>query len=152
MSPEEFAAHILSVPGKLAGMSHKESLQAVVPVVHQSVVANFGRQVSSDGSVWPAHAPLTILLHGPHPLLILSGDMLSAAAGGSGALVEAGDRSLEMGIDSGTIPYAWKQQEGYRPGRIPQREFYYLHEDDMPEADQVFGDSAFERVSEVMGW
>ena len=89
---------------------------------------NFDRAEDANGRPWKEHAPLTIALHGPHPLLILSGAMKRAATGGAGSVIKvkagAKESTVVVSISNSTIPYAWKHQHG--AGRIPRRQFFYL--------------------------
>lgn len=89
---------------------------------------NFDRAEDADGNAWRQHAPMTIALHGPHDLLILSGDMKRAAMGGAGAVFKinatTSKTTITVGISKTAVPYAWKHQCG--DGRIPRRQFFYL--------------------------
>lgn len=88
---------------------------------------NFSRGGNSEGP-WPPHSPVTVAIHGPHPLLILSGAMRAATTeqGAPGAIEQIGPRGLDMSIDLQQIPYARAQNLGHN--RIPQREFHVVDE------------------------
>ncbi|AMV35643.1 hypothetical protein VN12_26360 [Pirellula sp. SH-Sr6A] len=110
----------------------EEPLKRAVELVRESVDENFDRQEDSKGAAWPVHSDLTILRHGPHPLLILTGKMRAAAAGGAGSYQKRFQAPKKMtyhiGINSRSIPYFGKHQFGTR--KIPRRQFFYLHRSD----------------------
>ena len=100
---------------------------------------NFALKEGSDGKSWPPHAPLTIKIHGPHPLLILSDTMRSAVAGeaGPGSVFRDEFRSFETGTD---LIYARTHQEGDASRNIPQREFLYASENVQDECQEELAD------------
>ena len=147
MSPEEFLSLLASVPAKLDAVSLRVPLKQAAYEVGEQVSQNFQRQVSGDGSPWPPHAPLTIKLYGPHPLLKLTTAMYAAATDpddpGGKLLLE--DRQITFGIDGTEIPYAKVQNEGGvgdEGNRIPQREFFYLTSDGEQEVHDIFAQAA----------
>ncbi|XZE35408.1 hypothetical protein SH501x_000899 [Pirellulaceae bacterium SH501] len=110
----------------------EEPLKRAVELVHKSVDKNFDRREDARGTPWRPHSELTVLLHGPHPLLILTGKMRTAASGGSGAYQKRKQAPKKMayqiGIDKRSVPYFGKHQFGTR--KIPRRQFFYLHRSD----------------------
>lgn len=131
-----------SAPRRLAQANFAPVLKDAGKQFGVEVAGNFDRNEGSDGVTWKPHAPLTIKLHGVHPLLRLSYAMYRAAtdleAAAATSLVE--QRQITMGIDGNEIPYAWKQNEGF--GRIPKREFYYLNGDSVERVGEVIEESA----------
>lgn len=103
----------------------RDLVDEVTDMIYASVQRNFDEKVGSDGTPWAPHAPMTVRMYGPHPLLILSGTMwvASTMSGVQGNYVEVNDRSIVTGV---TLPYAEKQQFG--TATIPQREFYYVRD------------------------
>lgn len=95
----------------------------ITDLIYASVQRNFDEKVGSDGTPWAPHAPMTVRMYGPHPLLILSGTMwvASTMSGVQGNYLDVQDRSIVTGVD---LPYAQQQNEG--TAYIPQREFYYV--------------------------
>jgi hypothetical protein len=96
--------------------------------VFESIAENFSRKEDASGKPWPAHSPMTVQLHGVHPLLVLSGAMRQAASGSSGSIrkwsKQQGRQSLGLGISISKIPYYPAHQ--YGQGRIPRRQFFYV--------------------------
>ena len=127
MTPAQFAANMTKASNYGFAKQNNAIAQAGLDF-QEAQGSNFDRAEDSQGNAWPAHAPLTIALYGPHPLLILSGDMKRAATGGAGAVfdIRVGKKKsvVILGISKVAIPYAWKHQHG--SGRIPRREFFYL--------------------------
>jgi len=142
MSPEDFIGLLGDIPGRLEQASFREPLNQAGYEFGEQVGQNFSRQVSSDGSPWPPHAPLTVRLHGPHPLLRLTWAMYAAATNpdDSAAKKILEDRQITLGIDGNEIPYAVKQNEG--EGRIPQREFFYLSEEGEVAVRDILADAS----------
>lgn len=95
--------------------------------IRQAIDLNFSRGGNAEGA-WPPHAPSTVKRYGPHPLLILSGDLRAAAteAGAPGAVEQLQARGLDLSIDLQRIPYARAQNLGF--GHIPQREYHLADE------------------------
>jgi len=46
---------------------------------------------------WKAHSPVTVKIHGPHPLLILTGSLFESATGGRGSYTYYSDKSVSFG-------------------------------------------------------
>ena len=115
---------------------------------------NFDRAEDASGKPWKEHAPLTIALHGPHPLLILSGDMKRAAMGGEGSAIKikAGKKGTTcvVSISKSAIPYAWKHQHG--AGRIPRRQFFYMPKSARPGIVKGFRRRVIARVRSELKW
>lgn len=127
------------------GKDNTDGLRACVPVIQEDIGQHFEDKVDSDGRQWPPHAPLTVALHGPHPLLVLTGLLRSAAARrgyGSHLSIEPG--GLVYGVDGSAIPYAAKHQHGF--GVIPQREFMYLSDEAIRTCGEILGSHAAQGV------
>lgn len=137
----EFVSMLESAPSRLAQANFSEVLTDAGKQFGVEIAGNFARNEDSTGVTWKPHAPLTIALHGVHPLLRLSYAMYRAAtdleAAAATSLVE--ERQITMGIDGSEIPYAWKQNEG--AGRIPKREFFYLNGDSVDRVGEVIEES-----------
>jgi len=128
VTPEEVAGQIEQAIEAPERGPMGEALLEAAPAFCDAIERNFAAAVDEGGMPWPAHAPLTVALYGPHPLLILSGKMLAAAtekaAPGHVERLADDGRTLEMGIDGGVIDYAWQHQRGTE--RIPRRQFIYV--------------------------
>jgi hypothetical protein len=142
MDAEDFVTMLENAELRLAGASFRDALEDAGRAVNKAVEGNFDRQESSDGVPWAPHAPLTIALHGPHPLLRLTYDMFHAATNldDPNAKKLVSDREIVFGVDGDAIPYARKQQSG--AGRIPAREFFYLNEADSGAVTERFAAGA----------
>jgi hypothetical protein len=155
MSPEDFLQLLAEVPAKLDAMPMRDPLKQASYEVGEQVGQNFQRQVGADGSPWPSHAPMTVALHGEHPLLKLTYAMYDAATDPddpSGKLLLE-DRQITFGIDGTEIPYAQLQNEGgagESGNRIPQREFFYLTEQGAEDVHDTFADAAGPLVETVL--
>lgn len=146
MIPKRFKAEdAVKVFGDFADAMESAPLDRVfnqiVPRIHDAIADNFIRTRNSSSQIWPPHAPATVARYGPHPLLILSGKMLRASTtrGAEGQTETIGPRDLRLGV---TIPYAKYQQFG--TSRIPAREFYYVHEENLESIREPFEDLCFE--------
>jgi|GEM_PF-6544093 len=97
----------------------------ITDLIYDGVQRNFDEKQDSSGQPWAPHAPMTIRMYGPHPLLILSGTMwvASTMTGVEGNYLDVQDRSIVTGV---TLPYAEKQQFG--DAITPAREFYYIRD------------------------
>lgn len=115
---------------------------------------NFDRAEDASGTPWKPHSPVTIAIHGPHPLLILSGDMKKAATGGAGSIlkVKAGSKNTVaiIGISKTAIPYAWFHQVG--TVKMPRRQFFYLSRTGKPVLARTFRKRVIEKVKKALGW
>jgi hypothetical protein len=115
----------------------------ITDLIYAGVQRNFDEQVDSSGQKWPPHAPYTVRLYGPHPLLILTGTMwvASTMSGVEGNYLDVQDRSIVTGV---TLPYAAKQQFG--TALIPQREFYYIRESYIVEIENLAANYLIQQV------
>jgi phage gpG-like protein len=105
--------------------------------LRENFVQIFAQKASSDGSSWPPHSPVTESLWGPHPLLILSGDLY-------GQLTEdatIGERSVTVGTD---LFYADYNNNPSEDSNIPKREFMYLTEETQVACVERIGERVFE--------
>lgn len=147
MQMDEFLDMLGGAADRLAKADFRPALRAAGDQFGQEVATNFLREEDSEGNPWKPHAPLTIALHGEHPLLRLTYAMHRAATdlNAAAALSLVEDRKITMGIDGSEIPYAWKQNEG--AGRIPAREFFYLNGDSVERVGDVIEAAGYEVVS-----
>lgn len=147
MQMDEFLEMLGGAADRLDNADLRPALRAAGNQFGDEVAGNFQRQEDSSGNPWAPHAPLTIALHGVHPLLRLSYAMYRAAtdldAAAAVSLLE--DRKITIGIDGNEIPYAWKQDEG--AGRIPAREFFYLNGDSVERVGDVIEEAGFDVVN-----
>lgn len=142
MNVDQFLTMLDTAGDRLERASFKEPLDKAGEQFSQEVAGNFERQEDSRGELWKPHAPLTIKIHGEHPLLRLSYDMYRAATdlSNAAAIKRVEDRSITLGIDGTEIPYASRQDQG--GGRVPQREFFYLNAESIDRVGEVLEDAA----------
>lgn len=128
---------------ELLGMDFGPVFDSLIDPVHAGFVDNFDRTQAPYGR-WPPHSPVTIMLHGPHPLLILSGTMKAAVStrGSTGRIEELTPESLTIGTD---LFYAPWQQYGTR--KIPARPFLWLEGSHVDRITDLFADGVLERLS-----
>jgi hypothetical protein len=147
MKMDEFLTMLATASDRLDKADFRPALRAAGEQFSDEVAGNFLREEDSDGNPWAPHAPLTIALHGVHPLLRLSYAMYRAATDldAATALQLLEDRKITIGIDGNQIPYAWKQDEG--AGRIPAREFFYLSGDSVERVGEAIEEAGFDVVN-----
>lgn len=123
---EDLPAVLDAFANDLANASLVSAFDELSPTLRQSFGDNFANTKGPNGQ-WPPHAPATIRIHGPHPLLILQGYLLQSVtvkgSVGSVEILEA--RSMSIGS---TIFYAGWQNNGTDNGHIPARPFLWLDE------------------------
>lgn len=134
---DEFAAE-LEESARLANeLPIARDLQdQITDLIYASVQRNYDESASADGAAWAPHAPMTIRMYGPHPILILSGAMEAAStmSGIGGNYLEVSDRSITTGV---TLPYAATHQYGDASRNIPARPFYDLRESYIHEIENL---------------
>jgi phage gpG-like protein len=123
---ESVLTHELAEP--LAKDKMTLALYDLGAVAIQGFVDIFANARDSQGSPWPEHAPATVAMYGPHPLLILSGTLRESLTEYSAPyhVHRMVDRTFEWGT---TVAYAWVHQEGWAARNIPKREYCYWSED-----------------------
>lgn len=129
MTLDQFAAVCdRKASGDFAARGYEPALRECVPIVQEDIAQHFADKIDSEGQGWPAHSPATVARYGAHPLLVLSGALLAAAAhNGFGSFVFVGSDLMRVGVNKGRIPYAGVHQYGH--GKIPQREYMYLSDE-----------------------
>ncbi len=131
MDALKFLNMLSRAPSELRNADYSGPLNTGAQVVGELVSDNFARQEGSVGDTWLPHSPTTIKIHGPHPLLRLTWTMYAAATNPDDPKAKklVSEREIVFGIDGTEIPYAITQQKG--GGRIPQREFFYVRDQDV---------------------
>lgn len=117
--------------------TYADVLQKCGEELNNNFVEIFANQVSSTGDSWPPHSPVTIKFYGPHPLLILSGDLYSQLTGGS----VAGERRVTVETN---LEYAEWNNDPDDDSHIPQREFMYITEQTQDNCVEHVGDYIFD--------
>lgn len=147
MQLAEFVDMLGGVERRLESADFRKALRAAGEQFAEEVAGNFERQEDSDGAPWKPHAPLTIALHGVHPLLRLTYAMYRAGTNldNAASVVLIEDRKITVGIDGNEIPYANRQDQG--GGNIPAREFFYLNEDGIERVGDVIEEAGFEVIN-----
>jgi hypothetical protein len=151
MDLRDLGRHFREAYSELESADYSEPLLESGKQFGKEVSGNFDRNEDFNGQPWKPHAPLTIKLHGEHPLLRLTYAMFNAAIDlqNSAAKYTLENNVITIGIDANQIPYANAQNEGFE--RIPQREFFYLNEDGQKAVGKVLEDSCFKIVTGVLG-
>lgn len=123
-----------------------EAFRETAPIICEGFGSNIDSAREEDGTPWPPHAPATVRIHGPHPLLVLNYHLLSALTeeSSSGNISETQPRSAEFGVDGDVIPYATTHQYGW--GHIPRREYLYANDEVLENATATFSDWSFEII------
>lgn len=103
--------------------SFESVFKNLIPVLHEGFAENFANTSAPEGP-WPPHAPATVRIHGPHPLLILSGTLLRSVTttGSEGNVEQISGREMQVGT---SMFYAAWQQHG--TPKIPPRKFLWLN-------------------------
>lgn len=131
-TPEQFAEK-LRYWSAFPFASQPDAVRKATEEIFAAVGGNFDRAEDDTGAPWKEHSPMTIALHGVHPLLILSGKMKEAASGGAGAKrIKDFDRSrtiMKLGMGGGKKLGYWRSHQYGDPARrVPKRKFFYLHQ------------------------
>jgi len=127
----ELEGVLLDFADALANDPFEVALQECKVPIAQNFVAIFAAQQDSTGATWPEHAPFTVMKHGPHPLLILTGAMYASVTTESavGHVGSSDNRMLTWGTG---IEYAAKNNDGGPNNNgtyTPSREFVYWTND-----------------------
>src|SRR3990167_4423379 len=115
--------------------SLREAMHEIVPILHEGFETNFMRAEGPNGELWPERKDDL-----PHPLLILTGDLIEAArdVGNVNNLLAVGDRELSTGVAGAGVPYA--ATHNYGRDAIPQREFVYANEEVLDACEEILVD------------
>lgn len=142
MSPEQFVAYLEEVEQDVEQASFAVPLRQCAERIQLGFAENIGLAQDEDGVQWPPHAPATVAMYGPHPLLILTGDLYDAVSveGAKGNITRVEDRELAVGVDVQTIEYAAVHQHG--AGNVPQRQYVYAREDVLAEVEEILAGAA----------
>lgn len=124
----------------------RDRQEVIRDVVYADISSHFDEAANAWGDAWAPHAPSTVRRYGPHPLLILSGKMKTAATtqGAEGNYEDVEDRSITFGVD---IPYAQYHQFG--TDNIPERSFFDLSETAIA---TIAADAGAYCVHEIIGY
>lgn len=109
-----------------------DPLQVCAGIQQEGFGRNFANQEAADGTPWPPHKPATVAMYGPHPLLILSGEMKRQATTNAPLVA---DRQAAVVIES---DYASRQNFGQ--GNIPAREFLFASQTTLELCDDALAD------------
>lgn len=144
MIPNEFFAHeadevFSAFASSLESGDLTPAFRSCIEVASEGFSDNFGATKAPYGT-WPPHSPVTVAIHGPHPLLILTGDMYRAVTkeGSEGRIQDLEPRSLVLGTD--LFYAAWQQ---YGTAKIPPRPFLWLDKPFVVQVTEVFADASY---------
>ena len=134
ISAENFAKMIRGLNPKLKDFEKRPELEDLAEVVRTKVVENFADETDRHHNAWlprvgnPKHLPLRKTFN-----------MFNAATkkGSTGNVEIIRSDELIVGVNS-EIPYAKYQQFGN--GRVPAREYLYVHKADLPDLDKPVED------------
>lgn len=146
----DLPAYLASMADELERAPLTDVLKSCTTLIDQAVEKNFLAGGSPLGP-WPPHSPATVARYGPHPLLILSGDMMAAATreGARGHVQELTDRAATVGIDGEEIVYALAQNYGHAAKNIPARPFMVIDDSVGDACEVVIADAAATLVGAV---
>ena len=103
------------------------TLEKCRDMVARGIDHNFLMEQNYSGGQWPPHAPKTVAMYGPHPLLILSGAMFESVTMVGAPFNVYEPMGNGRGFAWGTnIIYAATHQYGDDSRNIPEREFVYI--------------------------
>ena len=139
MSMDEFVGWISDLNAKIQSGDWADELEAAKEPIAKGFSEIFAAQQASDGSQWPPHSPVTIALHGPHDLLILTTAMYESLVtpGAPSNVMQAEGRTMEYGT---SVEYAGKQNDGDDDMNIPAREFMFMTDETMDEVLDAIAD------------
>lgn len=147
MIPNEFPAieagkWMAEIGSRMENASFESAFTRLIPLLHSAFSDNFADTRSPDGP-WPPHSPMTTKLHGPHPLLILSGDMRRSVTetGSTGNVEQIAARDMAVGT---SLFYAGWQQHG--TAKIPPRMFLWVNATWVGRLGDEFADSAIQII------
>ena len=127
MIPKEFEAEYAEywldeLFQEMSTGSFAPAFERIVPNLQDAFGDNFENAEGPDGA-WAPHAPSTVAKYGPHPLLILSGDLVRSVTetGATGAIQDIKPREMAIGT---SIFYAGWQNSG--TDLIPARTFLWV--------------------------
>lgn len=155
MKATDFAKN-LRVWSKWPFAHQPEAVSATADKVFEAVEGNFERAEDAGGSKWPEHSPVTIAMHGVHPLLILSGRLKIAATGGAESVrrktFAKGKTVYGLGV-SPSIRYWRVHQKGFAgPPRIPRRQYFYLSRQARPGVVRFLRQEVVKRIRKDTTW
>lgn len=134
---DTFSAELEQSAQQLENLPIARDLQdQITDLIYAGIQRNYDDQRAANGSAWAPHAPMTVRMYGPHPILILSGAMQEASTktGVEGNYLDVDDRSIVTGVN---LPYAATHQFGDLDRNIPARPFYDLPESYITEIENL---------------
>jgi phage gpG-like protein len=122
---ERFVDLMQATISQLEAFDFAPVFTSMLETLHQGFESNFDQTRAPYGQ-WPPHSPMTIAIHGPHPLLILTGVMKRSVTQ-SGVEGRIEDIMKNEAIIGTSLFYAPYQQFGTSgPHPIPARPFLWL--------------------------
>jgi hypothetical protein len=113
---------------------NSKAFKAFIPEFQKTRVALIGAGRAVDGAKFqrlsPEYAARKKRKYGSKPILVATGKLLGAVAGGSGWRQWVGKKSMTLKVD---IPYASYHQEGTQ--RMPQRNFFLTKDGTLTKMD-----------------
>jgi len=116
--------------------STRDPLDKCDDIMSSRIEQNFRRAATAENWKWPPRKDNL-----PHPLLIKSGLMMTAALY---SVWYPDPQSVEHGVDLDKVPYARAQQKGRAEINLPPRPFLGVNEADLVAMEEAVADYAVE--------
>lgn len=135
MSREDWQKHLDEFIHDFEEADLREAFDAVHDVITSGFEQNFFNQVDHTGAAWPPRVDNL-----PHPLLIKTGKMFSAAVNKNdgGHKYEISGKTIIIGIRGESVPYAIYHHTGTR--KMPRRRVIYTNDQTENRAFEAFED------------
>jgi phage gpG-like protein len=134
---EQFLADLDNIADTF-GEGLQDALQDCGDIVLIGIEDNFAASQTSRGESWPLRKDP----RPTHPLLILSGDLKTAATLGN--IFRTDNNELVIGVSKDTVEYAGVQHFGWPERNIAQRAYLGFSEEVVDACAEVLADAAVE--------
>ena len=117
-------SYLENMSDKMARGPYSPALGTCVELAHKHMEKGFATGTDPTGRRWAKHAPFTVRMHGPHPILILTGVMRASTIGKAPNHIERIEQFEAVTGTSDEKAYIHQ----YGTDTIPQREFVGVDE------------------------
>jgi phage gpG-like protein len=130
---------------QLETLDYAPIFESLLGTFHEGIERNFDNRQAPYGT-WPPHSPMTIAIHGPHPLLILTGAMKRSVTqrGSEGRIEDIMRNQATIGTSFFYAPYQQFGTSGPHP--IPARPFLWLEGSYVDRLHEQFTDAVTARL------